>query len=294
VEFRARVRNNAYIALGFGETMENTDMVIWQANGLNSLQQQLYSMTQGIKPQVVGNEWQTVFVYNETTGFVDFTSRRPLKANFGYELQLNIPFMICYAWNFETHELVYHGENNHATKEVLLHGEVYHGTLTDDVDVSYTHPTVPVENQVEGEADDDVIFEPRKGQVKYEPFWKKINNKWKENSHIVYMAPDWMHGAMMWVAWTFCGLLQVVSARYMGVEYKYRVQVHQMSGGLCVMLTLFSAWFIYLKAGLEFKWHYHSIFGLITISQALIVFALGYTAAYFRYSFTEWNVNLVK
>lgn len=36
VEFTARVRHNAYIALGFGESMENTDMIIWQANGFSS------------------------------------------------------------------------------------------------------------------------------------------------------------------------------------------------------------------------------------------------------------------
>jgi len=34
VEMLARVQENSYLALGFGSTMVNTSMILWQANGL--------------------------------------------------------------------------------------------------------------------------------------------------------------------------------------------------------------------------------------------------------------------
>ena len=36
VRFQATVPNNQYFSIGFGKTMSNCDMVIWQANGNNS------------------------------------------------------------------------------------------------------------------------------------------------------------------------------------------------------------------------------------------------------------------
>ena len=38
VIFTARLRHDSYLALGFGSTMDQTSMILWQAYGLSSQQ----------------------------------------------------------------------------------------------------------------------------------------------------------------------------------------------------------------------------------------------------------------
>lgn len=45
---------------------------------------------------------------------------------------------------------------------------------------------------------------------------------------------------------------------------------------------------------MEIKLSYHSLAGMITLANVFIVFGLGFGAAYFRYTFNEWNVKLTK
>jgi hypothetical protein len=49
---------------------------------------------------------------------------------------------ICYAWSFVTHELIYHGENNHNSMEVLLVSQPK-STATTTSDSSATNPSAP-------------------------------------------------------------------------------------------------------------------------------------------------------
>ena len=123
VEFLVRVQENSYLALGFGATMARTSMVLWQANGAESVQRQLYSSESGQVPDIVENEWTTTFA-SPMEGFVDFRSLRGLESQNGFVFNLDTPITICYAWNFETHELMYHGPGNHKTVEITLRQEI--------------------------------------------------------------------------------------------------------------------------------------------------------------------------
>lgn len=91
----------------------------------------------------------------------------------GYELQLNEPFVICYAWNFDTSELVYHGKGNRALKEVLLHGPEEHMQLsTDDKPLPY-YTSWPGEDEIEIESPPEI----QSGGVE-KPAEEKVRNKW--------------------------------------------------------------------------------------------------------------------
>ena len=61
MDITARLSNNTYLALGFGQSMADTSMILWQANGMNSAQNQLYSSKSGEVPAFVDNEWSTSF-----------------------------------------------------------------------------------------------------------------------------------------------------------------------------------------------------------------------------------------
>jgi len=43
VSFRTVMPDNDYFAIGFGSSMTNTDMILWQSNGANSKATDLWS-----------------------------------------------------------------------------------------------------------------------------------------------------------------------------------------------------------------------------------------------------------
>ena len=102
------------------------------------------------------------------------------------------------------------------------------------------------------------------------------------------------HGIFMWVAFTVCGLLQIISARYMGTFYEWRTYLHQVSGWLMVFLSFTAVGFAYMNAGYTLRLNYHSISGLATASQIPIVAILAMIAQSSRYSPTEWSTNFVR
>jgi len=105
VVFDVCVHNNMYLGIGFGESMENTDMVYWGANGDNSMVLDLYS-TQNAMPTV-----DSVNVYNTTQvqnydGSMTFKSLRALNPNTGSEtfvIQLDKTIKMCAAYLTNTY-----------------------------------------------------------------------------------------------------------------------------------------------------------------------------------------------
>ena len=81
IVLKAHIKAGSYIAFGWGSTMSNTDMVIWQANGGTSTQLDLYS-TGYSTPSTDGvNTYTTTFTDNGA--YVDFVSKRSLNGNGG-------------------------------------------------------------------------------------------------------------------------------------------------------------------------------------------------------------------
>ena len=78
--FNITVPNQNYFAIGFGLTMIDTDMILWQANGDNSLTTDLWSTYRGVTP--TPDERQSVvssFYFNETANTVSFNTSRPME-----------------------------------------------------------------------------------------------------------------------------------------------------------------------------------------------------------------------
>ena len=75
------VTADSYIAAGYGDSMTDTDMVSWIANGAASYQQDMYATGQQ-KPNVLSqNAYNTTFVDDtSTTNSVVFTSTRSMTA----------------------------------------------------------------------------------------------------------------------------------------------------------------------------------------------------------------------
>ena len=102
-------------------------------------------------------------------------------------------------------------------------------------------------------------------------------------------VPQYVHGIVMWIAWTVCGLLQVISARYMGTSYEWRVKLHNLSGWLTVALAVFGFMLAYINADFKLTFNFHSIAGLVTIAQVPIVALVAMFASMARYGTYEWD-----
>jgi hypothetical protein len=83
--------------------------------------------------------------------------------------------------------------------------------------------------------------------------------------YMITDVPPYVHGVMMWFAWTFFGLVQLVSGRYMGFYYIGRVRLHMVAGMFIFTLAFMAALFAWSNAGFDFHWTYHSITGSIVL-----------------------------
>jgi hypothetical protein len=80
VQYDVIVMPNSYIAIGYGNSMTNTDMCYWGANGASSLQEDLYSTSESFPSIDAVNAYTTTFEVL-TDGSVHFTSLRALSPN---------------------------------------------------------------------------------------------------------------------------------------------------------------------------------------------------------------------
>lgn len=98
----------------------------------------------------------------------------------------------------------------------------------------------------------------------------------------------------MWFSWTLLGLIQIVSARYMGKNYQWRLKIHQVTGWLGVIFSMLSGGAIFIYAGYKINVNYHSITGLFTLAQIPVIAAIGIIGSMARYGQAEWKVNFVQ
>jgi len=114
VQYNAIVMPNTYLAIGYGTTMENTDMAFWGANGADSVMYDMYA-TGNKLPSI-----DTVNSYTTTTqvlanGSVLFTSTRVLEpATYPetFVIQIGTPINMICAYLNTTSSLSYHGSSN--------------------------------------------------------------------------------------------------------------------------------------------------------------------------------------
>ena len=80
----AKVPDKTWFAWGWGGSMTQTSMVLWEANGEDSSVTELYSEHEGHPSTVTTNCYSSS--HEVVSGFVEFTTKRPLdcKAANGY------------------------------------------------------------------------------------------------------------------------------------------------------------------------------------------------------------------
>ena len=61
VQYDVFVAQNSYVAIGYGTSMTNTDMVYWANNGSSSVQEDMYSTTNKTPSFDAVNSYQTTF-----------------------------------------------------------------------------------------------------------------------------------------------------------------------------------------------------------------------------------------
>lgn len=74
--FQVTMPQGHYFSIGFGPTMTNCDMVIWQANGKDSRVQDLWSVGRDTPRIDTRQDYVSSFTFNET--HVSFVSDRKL------------------------------------------------------------------------------------------------------------------------------------------------------------------------------------------------------------------------
>lgn len=125
IYFIARVLENSYIALGYGSSMTNTDMVVWVADGESSYQTENWAIGHDLPATDSINVYSTTFILDGDTGYVNFTSVRaadPYKdsenggslgasATEAYIIPIDQSFDTIYAWMTNTDTLVFHDGN---------------------------------------------------------------------------------------------------------------------------------------------------------------------------------------
>ena len=122
VQYDAYVQPNSWIAIGYGSSMTNTDMVYWGANGNSSLQEDLYSTTESRPAIDTINSYTTNYVV-EVDNSVHFTSTRSLDPNTSPEDYVIVldewQNMVC-AWETTTYALGYHSSNRETWVMMLM------------------------------------------------------------------------------------------------------------------------------------------------------------------------------
>ena len=78
VTYYASVKNKGYLAIGYGTSMTDTNIVIFMADGESSAQTDTWSSGYG-PPADIQNIYDSTFNFDQDTGYVNFTSTRDLE-----------------------------------------------------------------------------------------------------------------------------------------------------------------------------------------------------------------------
>ena len=126
VNYQVVVPDNSYLGLGYGTSMTDTDMVIFQANGESSMVEWAYSTGHSTPTPNTGTcytlESQSL---NSTSDRVTMEVSRPLECagENSFVIPLGTSFDIVNAWLTTTYEVKFHGESNFKSGATFLLNE---------------------------------------------------------------------------------------------------------------------------------------------------------------------------
>ena len=114
VNYIADIPNKSYLGLGYGTSMTNTDMYIWQENSSGNINYPAYT-TGHEQPVEYASDCYILNSVVEGSSSVSFSMSRSLDCNTGqtYVIPLGESFDIINAWKTDTEDVTYHGGSNH-------------------------------------------------------------------------------------------------------------------------------------------------------------------------------------
>ena len=119
---------NTWFAIGFGVTMIDTDMILWQSHSDNPEITDLWATGFGkLEADAEQNlSWDEPF-YNDETEMWEFTTRRPIDTGDDKQdmlIELDKDMMMCYSYRLEGSEFVKHEGTGRFTLNFQSDGQV--------------------------------------------------------------------------------------------------------------------------------------------------------------------------
>ena len=96
---KATIPIDSYFAIGFGATMDNTDMIVWRSKGTETFVDNLFSLDRSV-PQTDGTDYLESTVSDSTDGkWKIFETKRKLDTGNAkdYAISLDRDVVMCYA-----------------------------------------------------------------------------------------------------------------------------------------------------------------------------------------------------
>ena len=114
VSMRASIPGGSYAAWGWGDSMKDTEMLVFSADGDASSVETYYS--KGKKTPEADASLIECYTWSKTVGeddWVTFAVTRPLDCGIesSYVIELDAELSLIAAWNPESPQLSYHGES---------------------------------------------------------------------------------------------------------------------------------------------------------------------------------------
>lgn len=253
LQIQATVPKNMYMALGFGDMMKNSDMVIFQAKGpkgeVNDVWSKGHKRTYFDKSQ--DYKWTSKVVGNNYL----FTATRKLDTGDAEE-DVVVPkdMLVGMMWsvNKNSPELGYHSSR---------------GFLSFKIDSKTEAVTV------------------KKEQLST---WPK---SWPANLKKSGSGFNWvLHGILMWVSWFIFGITMIGLNRWFMYLSDWNQQIHAVMGWMITIVTLWSGISAMIHKEFDFGNGLHDKFGIILVLGILFVSFSG-VYAFISKAEIKWNTN---
>eukprot|EP00347_Sterkiella_histriomuscorum_P007376 403349177 len=272
--FQATVPNNQYFSIGFGKTMTNCDMVLWQAQQASSKVQDMYSRGR-YQPDIDSkNNYVTNFTYNNT--HTVFTSDRLLSTgdSLDYIIPYNNSMIMNFAYVSYTSNLVEHSNNAWGSFDMRLYyiPPVVTNQTNGTNGTNTTNPNSTTEFPQDGGSSGGLL-DLRAEIMGYD---------------ILYL-----HGWLLWQAWGVLGFLQIASVRYMQIFYKFNHYLHMAIGTMITGFTIAMSILAFKYYDYRLRDNLHSKLGYAVLILSGIILLSGFFLYFMKYKL-KWRTPYLK